>query len=502
VNNGYTKTSVQKALHGVTVLLFFGALCLPALLHVFGENPTTYITAMEKRSPTSLPEFPATSDELSGYPGKMSAYLDDHFGLREALLNRYTRILFSAGVSVSPKVTLGKDGWMYFDYYDINKTYRGDNPFTETDLKNWTDQFLAYQKWLEERNIPLLLVAIPEKQQVIPQNLPNWLKTGSESRVDQLKNYITRHDLDLTLLDLKSDLLIAQQEDPTFMKTDTHWNQFGAFVGYTAIMDYLKGMFPQLDPLDLNRDVTFAPVHHHNADLARFLYIPEIPEPFYVNPVFEEPVDTVFEKKKKDSYDFEPATPEQAQRRFEVGRFMSELPGQPTLLLVRDSFGGFLLPYFMATFQEMWVAPHSELRNYQAGLVEHTNPDVVVYAFVERYLNTRPKMFRSPDDDIQFGISMSEPKEDVLGNEKRRNVVVSFWVASDEEPDVAVFLNGVSYRATKKDRPDIDARHPNYEFRSGYEVDIPTASFQESFNLLSVLFDGSVFREIKLSLTP
>lgn len=481
----------------LTAVLFVGVLCTPALLHFFTENSTTYISFTERRNVEPLPKMPVSLDELSDYPAKVSAHLDDHFGLRRGLLENYGQLMFGLGVSMSPEVTLGKDGWLFYDGNNINNAYRGRHPFSEEKLIHWTSQFLAYQSWLEDRDIPLLLVAIPEKQEVKTEFLPDWLERGAATRLDQLTEHILQNELDLPILDLKNDLIAGEIERSTYYKTDTHWNDYGGFIAYQAIMNRLSETFPELEP---KSDVTFSLEERTNSDLARFIYIPDYEEPFHYVAEFKDPIDSTIETMRKADFIFEPASYERAKRASNIAHFESPLPDQPKVLLIRDSFGSYLLKYFAATFQDLWVAPHTGMQEYHEDLIERVKPDVVIYAFAERQLNVQPKQFGNPFNGIEFGISMAQQENESVPNSKE--LVVSFWTASTKELRVNLVVNEKLYGLNYTAHPEIDTQYPNHPHKSGYEGRIPNADLKDENNSLKILVNGLVFREMHFSIAP
>ena len=56
-----------------------------------------------------------------------------------------------------------------------------------------------------------------------------------ESRLDQLVAHLKAHS-NLTIVDLREAHLDEKSRHQVFYRTDTHWNNRGAYVGYTQIM--------------------------------------------------------------------------------------------------------------------------------------------------------------------------------------------------------------------------------------------------------------------------
>src|SRR5262249_29117353 len=84
---------------------------------------------------------------------------------------------------------------------------------------------------------------------VYPEHLPASVRrVGSKTRLDQLVEREQRPG-GVPLLDLRGPLREAKARERVFHRTDTHWNERGAFAAYQAVGNALAGWFPQVRPL-------------------------------------------------------------------------------------------------------------------------------------------------------------------------------------------------------------------------------------------------------------
>ena len=109
----------------------------------------------------------------------------------------------------------------------------------------------ARRDWIAARGGKYVFVVAPDKHSIYPEYLPEWVvKSAQPSKLDQLLAHLRAHS-SVTVLDLRPALLAAKKSGPTYLQTDTHWNKFGAFIGYQQLMQTLQGQLPGMNPLPL-----------------------------------------------------------------------------------------------------------------------------------------------------------------------------------------------------------------------------------------------------------
>jgi alginate O-acetyltransferase complex protein AlgJ len=96
--------------------------------------------------------------------------------------------------------------------------------------------------------------------------------------------------LDHAPLDLGQALIGAKKIRVDYLQTDTHWNAFGAFGAYRAVVQALGQQIPGLEPLP-PETYDWKTVPSAGLEMARRLGIPEaFPENYFVAPVPIAPV--------------------------------------------------------------------------------------------------------------------------------------------------------------------------------------------------------------------
>ena len=371
------KPATRASWQGVALSgVFLIAIALPLAGMILGLDSTFVL--VENRALASRPELKLDRAGLAEFPAKFEAFFNDQFGFRKRLIHWLNVIKVAGlGVSPSPKVILGQDGWLfhgdlYLDYY------RAVSPFTPSKLVMWQQLLESRRDWLAARGIPYLLVFVPIKSTMYPEYMPRvYNRLSAESRLDQLKAHLKTHS-NLTILDLREPLLAAKSDGQIYYRTDTHWNNRGAYAGYARIMDALSAWFPQLEAIPRSefREETFS---EPGRNLALMLAMSDYYRDNYSDFKLMKPALPM-----KCS---EPADRGGPPRNVRTGGpdIVYEHPDRklPRAVMFRDSFATWLIPLLSEHFQRIVFSWQYTM---ERELVEREQPDVVIQEMAERAL--------------------------------------------------------------------------------------------------------------------
>ena len=229
-------------------LSFLGlALWLPLATLVCRFQDQTTALAFEMTSPR--PTWPHTRREFAEWPNAYRRYFNAHFGLRAWLMKAHAALKIQVfQVSSSDKVILGRNNWLFYAGGGALDDFRHTQPFTAEELSTWKTALEARRNWLQQRGIQYLFFVAPNAQTIYPEKMPAEIRpVAPMSRLDQLTAYMQAHS-DVQMVDLRPELMAAKQSDQIYFKTDTHWNQLGAFVAYGKLAPRLQAMFPNWRP--------------------------------------------------------------------------------------------------------------------------------------------------------------------------------------------------------------------------------------------------------------
>lgn len=269
-----------------------------------------------------------------------------------ALNTELTKLLTGGTYIESTQVLLGKNDWLFYkteiDGHPI-WDYMGINHFTEEELAAMAANLTQMRDYFEERGIDFFITALPNKEVVYEENMPDTIARVNEvSRSEQVAEYMWANT-DLKYIYPKQQLLEAKEDYQIYYETDTHWNQIGAFIGMQEIFKEAYGTHAEADSVSFRVDSeTFA------GDLATIAGVTAD----YSN-------DTV--------YVFEAESADEAQYRDEV------------CFVVGDSFSGFLSTIAKGYYKEVhWIYA----TDFTMDMVEELQPDVIIWETVERYMET------------------------------------------------------------------------------------------------------------------
>lgn len=350
------------------------ALCLPGIAVMFS------------------PQFLPAIKTIIKHPGEWANLRD---GVRRttplwnSAVEGYSSFLFSLGTTNNKAIAVvGRDGWVFLgDLFNNNMAQAlGRRYYNENDINAWVGTVGGQQQWLATRNIPMLFVVAPAKWSIYPDKLPKW----TEGRIgvhtfDQLLNA----PQSLPLVDLRPSLRQARLVADTYSPFNSHWTDFGAWVGWSEISKKLGSMSPAF----------------------KDLYVPEA-DGAVVNPDFRsefkamislpEPNPWTMPKLKFALPEFSILETDGSSRTVlgSTSTGLLELPrntrndsanNRLRVLVMRDSMGDSLSVYLQSAFYETIQVRHNidnqSIAPNVPALIEKYHPDLVLYVMTERHLD-------------------------------------------------------------------------------------------------------------------
>lgn len=174
------------------------------------------------------------------YLNQLGNYLNQNFGLRRSLV--YLNALADVDVfksSPNKKVIMGKDGWLYLSDFVLGKKV------DVLQLESLAGKIADLQAILSDKGIQFLLVLVPDKESVYPEMAPSNLGSFIDKYYSSFTNLL--HDAGVYFVDLKPLLLAAKEDLLIYSADDTHWNQYGAFLGFKEIMSFFDIPTPEIE---------------------------------------------------------------------------------------------------------------------------------------------------------------------------------------------------------------------------------------------------------------
>jgi hypothetical protein len=244
---------MERLINFFWIVLFCGALAFEPISFLIGhqvQSPEAFLK-FDQRPRSMLPPPGIDRASMQNFFRSFESFFCDRLPYRERLLRTKAKLNLYAGKFLNPDlVILGKDGWLFFGNaagFGIDQ-YRGLRPLNPQELDTFKDYFEGIQRELDKLGIPFLFVIAPDKHEIYPEKLPRPLSKRGNTPMDQILS-IPRG---FRILDLRPSLLEkkVQSATPLYYKTDSHWNEFGAYLAYRSIMDF----FPSFPPVDAREE--------------------------------------------------------------------------------------------------------------------------------------------------------------------------------------------------------------------------------------------------------
>lgn len=327
---------------------------------------------------------------LYRYSGSITDF-EDTFSFRTPLLRGWAEFRFRVlGDRLFNLFIVGKDNWLSYSGELSLDDYQNVLPVTDEDLAAFQSGLDGLNDRLQARGIRFLLVVVPNKNTIYPEYLPPQVPVlGKQSFLDRLVEYQGKHGK-AQILDLRAALLEARRERQVFYTKDTHWNAYGAWVGYQEIMRALQKDFPSLRPHSLDEYAFVDDGMKNNSEGKSLGQTMILDQEFHLE-LKEEPAikswTTSGPKIRSIITTTRPGT------------------GLPKLVMYRDSFGGWLIPFLSDHFSPavyVWAFRIDE------DYIQAEAPDIVVVEVTERYLTRFLKSLRNEPIEDTGGLFLDE----------------------------------------------------------------------------------------------
>jgi len=307
------------------------------------------------------------------YKDEYDKYYTSNFSLKKYLFKPYYFIqnnIFRKD-PLPKKVVKGKNGWMFLgdSYSNVILESRGLSKFNKRQLNLIQKNVLTRTNILKENDITYYLAIAPNKHTIYGDKLFATNYNGETKKTQVLDALSVK---DLKVIDLGKGFDTIKEQ--LFFKTNTHWNDLGAYYGYRNLIEAIKREFINVTPVSLN-DVDIETKTSYSEDLTKMLNIriKEIREKYKV----KNPKSRKIKSRLTipNDYSRKPDTYEH--------RYKSNSNGLKVLIF-RDSFSTAMEKYLAESFGEtifIWGSIIDE------ELILKEKPDIVIHEIIERNID-------------------------------------------------------------------------------------------------------------------
>ncbi len=239
--------------HHILLLLIVIPIIFSSYLYIF-IGKVSSVDTTEKRTLTPAPALDLNN--MPTFTQQFQDFFNDRIWFRSPFVrinNKLQLRLFD--ISPVPKVIVGKDDWLFYrselagDGNTIDD-FQGKVPYSQQELEQIKRNIQTNARWCSQRGIFFLIVLVPNKETIYSEYLPESIRKGKLTRLQQIMDYLKNDNL--PVYDLTPILIKHKPEHQIYYRGGTHWNQYGAYYGYRQIIQWISPGFPQLKPLPLD----------------------------------------------------------------------------------------------------------------------------------------------------------------------------------------------------------------------------------------------------------
>ena len=367
----------RKISNIILIIAFALIITLPQGLFIFLELDLP-VDNSENRELAQKPDFKL--ENIASYPDEYEKYYNDNLPFRSIIRTAWTSLNFYlTRETTTDKVLVGKnDGniastWLFFqdetESTNPVKEAQGLEVFSEDEMQQIANSITGNTAVLKDRGVELYYAIIPNKENIYKHKLPDNITIFDEqTRLDKLMDFIEAETELQNVFYLKDALAEATKENQTYQKQDTHWNDYGAFVGFQEIVNKIDGEYNNFEHNHIIGDEKHLP-----QDLAKMAGIKRIFKDYEIKVEFLPEVaytETVLETANRI--------------------VITDCPGAPidkTLVIAGDSFRVGMIPYFSRIYSKVVYMHRCEYANY---VLDTYQPDIIVFQMLERYVDALP----------------------------------------------------------------------------------------------------------------
>ena len=260
------------------------------------------------------------------------------------------------------------------------------NGYSESALKNKRSRLERQLSSIQQvsPDTKFIVMVAPNHSTIYPETMPDWLaamkQDGAVSRLGQM--YAAMEGSPVIFLNL-TEVLLAKKAEADFIiynKTDTHWNELGAYYAYEYLMnEIIAPDFPAAKAIPLSEFDVFEK-NVPGGDMLNFLgFNLELSRE---NGVFVRPKNFTFVTKYDKPYNMN------FDNIWTSGdhSFKMDNAELPTMVMMRDSFSSNLINFMAQNFRESYFYPMWSY-NMDMDYIEKHKPDYVILEAVERNID-------------------------------------------------------------------------------------------------------------------
>ena len=275
---------------------------------------------------------------------------------------KYSLLRYYLGDILFQNSIISEGNWLVYADYASLQDYQNTWTFNEYQTNQIKAKLSQIDQYLSSQGIKVYIVIPPNKNTIYPEYVPDEIPViGEVSRYDQMIEILSEYG-NITFIDSREILLEARTHKQVYYATDTHWNRYGAYFTYEAIINEINKTYPEIKPSSLE-DFEVINLKEFVGDVANNLINIDIQEQNFML------VNT-----QVTQYDYYEITDQ-------YKKYIIPDSIAPKILLFHDSFATLLLPFLKDNFSQT-VAIHNSEHNF--SYIDFEKPDIIIFEWTER----------------------------------------------------------------------------------------------------------------------
>lgn len=369
---------------------FLGRYCIK------GSNNEKFLRT-ENRLVTQYIELESLrSRNLKKYFNNLNNYISDRLSKKDSVVKYANRLLLNPTCFLNidlTKGTVGLDGYLFLgNLYEsvINRHFKKDYVVDKNKESALYSLHVELSSLAKELNSKYFFFIAPDKHNVYCDKVPKWLTSNacvmSNNVTDHLVSNLRERNLSVIY---PLDDLRRLRSEKVYYKSDTHWNVYGAEIGYKYLNRFInkEGNLG----LILNKNYTLQSAEmNFVGDLINILGMSKEQAPN--DKVYSIDItDSVLWSNKAEQPRLVPINQALAHgdRPNWYGYMKNErAPNVRKVLVFCDSFMTNMSPFFNINFKEVFYYSRHRSKDDFKRLMLEIKPDIVIYESVERMVGT------------------------------------------------------------------------------------------------------------------
>lgn len=397
----------------IFLTIFFILLFIP-MSHI--DTQTNY-NKKENRSFAKYKPFINDKQINFEFGNNLDSWFNDRFTSRLCLIENYVNLKYRLALNYfeyKDYVINKKNNWVFF----IKSFKTIDNKEFTENANTIIKSIIAINNYCKKHNIKLYIFISPTKEYIYKEN-NLYLHINAKNSVTQFKEYFEKElkKENIAFIFPVKEFRNQRNNDLLFYKTDNHWTEAGAFLGYQILMNRIKKDFKDINILDKNffdyeyrkelkfaeheyyysssgRSVELMFINDNNIADTKYKYfkiknsnevkVKEAPDGIYFKTIYNDPYIKIFNQTNTwlDSHN-------------ENGKHKAFILG--------NSFTAAITPYFIYTFNDMVQRRYNinainelSIRLYKKD-IEKLKPDILIICINFAHINDLKMLERGLD---------------------------------------------------------------------------------------------------------